>query len=207
MADVKLNPVFESFSKQIGDLVFYTLNGKTHVRRKVIPKNPRTPEQVEVRNALSELANDWSSMNGLMHKGWSVWSVKKGMKPNNAFVSENFDRQREGLPVDLFRAVGTLVLSSFTAEPGASGEITCSFAIEGDTAGKQMYFFTKKKDNGAASGEISMHTGGADPVPPFVISGLEPGAEYCVYAVVTNGVYSSATEVSQSLGLVCTAGA
>ena len=41
MADVKINPIFEGFSKQIGDLVFVNTNGKTFVRRKGNPGNPR----------------------------------------------------------------------------------------------------------------------------------------------------------------------
>jgi len=56
------------------------------------------------------------------------------------------------------------------------------------------------------TGEITMHGGGAGPVSPFTVSGLEPGMEYCVYAVVTNGAYDTATEVSQSKGLICSAG-
>lgn len=207
MANVKLNPVFESFSKQIGDLVFYALNGKTHVRRKVTPKNPKTTEQMAVRNSLSELAVDWASMNGLMHRGWTLWAAKKGMKANNAFVAENFDKQRSGQPVELFKAVGSLKLLSFAATPGASGEISCSFAIDGNATGKQMYFFTKKKANGVSAGEIKMHGSGTDALSPFVITGLEPGEEYFVYAVVTNGVYDAATEVSASQGLACSAGA
>jgi hypothetical protein len=33
MADTKLNPIFEGFSKKIGNLVFCERNGKTIVRR------------------------------------------------------------------------------------------------------------------------------------------------------------------------------
>ena len=67
MADVKINPVFEGFSRQIGDLVFVTLNGKTFVRRKGNPGNPKTLKQMGVRNSFSELVRDWSSQSGIMH--------------------------------------------------------------------------------------------------------------------------------------------
>jgi hypothetical protein len=206
MADAKINPVFEGFSRQIGDLVFVHSNGKTFVRRKGNPGNPKTAKQLSVRKTLSELVIDWSSLDGMMHMGWKQWSAKKKKKGNNVFVGENFEKQRAGLPIQLFRPVGKLKLTVFTAMPGASGGITCEYTIEGGGTGKYIYFFTKKRINGIAGGGITMHSGGADPVSPYTINGLEPGSEYCVYAVVTNGEYSSATEVSASIGVVAMAG-
>lgn len=67
MADVRLNPVFEAFKKQIGDLVFYEYNRKTRVRRKGIPKNTKTAKQVLVRNSLAELVSDWASMSEIFN--------------------------------------------------------------------------------------------------------------------------------------------
>ena len=206
MADVKINPVFEGFSKQIGDLVFVTSNGKTFVRRKGNPGNPKTLKQMGVRNSLSELVRDWSSLNGIMHEGWKQWAKKMKKKGNNVFVSENFQNQRTGLPIQLFRAVGNLKLTALTAEAGSSGEITCQYTIAGGSSGKHIYFFTKKQLLGMAVGEIVMHDGGGDPVSPFTITGLDPSAGYYVYAVVTNGEYDSATEVSASIGVVAVSG-
>jgi len=206
MADAKINPVFEGFSRKIGDLVFVHSNGKTFVRRKGNPGNPKTPKQMGVRNSLSELVIDWSSLNGIMHEGWKLWGKKKKMKGNNVFASENFQKQRTGVPIQLFRAVGNLKLISFTAEPGASGEITCRYTIDGITTGLYIYFFTKKQSDGIAAGDIVMHNGGSNPVSPYTITGLEPGTGHYIYAVVTNGEYSSATEVSASIGVVAVSG-
>ncbi len=206
MADVRLNPVFEAFKKQIGDLVFYELNGKTHVRRKGTPKNPKTPEQVLVRNSLSELVRDWSSMNGIMHLGWQAWASKKKMKGNNAYSSENFEKQRAGEPVELFKPVGSLKLSSFSALPGQSSEITCSFEITGGSSGRFINFFTKRRDSETEHEGFTMHSSAASPESPFTINGLIPGAEYFVYAVATNAEYDNATEVSASRGVICAAG-
>ena len=57
-----------------------------------------------------------------------------------------------------------------------------------------------------AVGEIVMYDGGTDPVSSFTITGLEPSAGYYIYAVITNGEYDSATEVSASIGVVAAAG-
>ena len=174
MADVKLNPVFEGFAKKIGDLVFVTSNGKTFVRRKGNPGNPKTLKQMGVRKSLSELVIDWSYLTGIMHEGWKLWGAKKKMKGNNIFVSENFQKQRTGLPIQLFRPVGNLKLTEFTAAAGAAGEIICQYTIEGGASGKHIYFFTKKQVEGIAAGEITTYNGGADPASPFTVTGL-PG--------------------------------
>ncbi len=206
MADVKLNPVFESFAKQIGDLVFYTYNGKTHVRRKGNPGNPKTPGQVIVRNSLVELVTDWSNTNGVLHEGWKQWAGKRKMKGNNAFVSQNFEKQRAGQPVELFKPVGDLKLLEFSATEGGSGSLECTFNIKGGGADKYLYIFTKKRTESFADGELVMHSVGEQPVSPCTVTGLEPGAGYCVYAAVTNGEYSAATEVSASIGVIARAG-
>ena len=206
MADVKLNPVFEAFRKQIGNLVFFELNGKTHVRRKGIIRNPKSPEQVEVRSSLSELVTDWSSLNGMMHTGWQLWAAKKKMKGNNAYVSENFEKQRNSEPVELFKPVGSITLNAFTAAPGAAGEITCTFEITGGSTGRFIHFFTKRRDTGMQREGFAMHSSAESPVSPFTITGLVQGAEYYVYAAVTDSAYDTAKEVSASIGVISAAG-
>ncbi len=206
MADVKVNPVFEGFSKQIGDLVFFQSNGKTFVKRKGNPGNPRTLKQMSVRTSFSELISDWSSLTGIMHEGWNLRGKKKKMRGNNVFVKDNFQNQRIGSPIQLFHAVGKLVLSNFSAAPGSSGEILCSYTNSGVNAGNNIYFFTKKLTMGIASGEIVMHNGGDGTLTQHTITGLEPGAGYCIYAIVTDAEYSIAVEVSASIGVIASAG-
>jgi len=206
MADVKINPVFEGFSKQIGDLVFFQSNGKTFVKRKGNPGNPKTLKQMGVRNSLSELVRDWSSFDGIIPAGWQEWAKKKKMKGNNLFVSENFENQRAGLPIQLSKPIGNLKLTEFSAVAGSSGEITCQYTIKDGSAGKHIYFFTKKQVMNMAAGEITIHDGGADPSSPFTISALEPGAAYYIYAVITNADYDNATEVSASAGVTASSG-
>jgi len=208
MANVKLNPVFEGFSNKVGELVFYNRNGKTYARRKGERTDPASPEQLEVRSTFTELTTDWGSVNGPMHRGWDKWAEKKGKRGHNAYISENFSKQRSGEPVELFKPMGDLNLDSFTAGPGGgSGEITCEFSHNETENGIRLYLFTKKRENGLSTGEIVMHEGGKNTGSPFTITGLEAGAEYAVYAVLTDGKYNEAEQVSASMGTVCLTGA
>ncbi len=207
MANIKLNPVFEAFSKKVGDLVFYTRSGKTFARRKGERKDPATSEQLEIRSTFSELASDWSTINGPMHRCWNQWALKKKKRGHNAYIGENFSRQRNGEPVELFKPMGNLSIQNFSASPGASGEITCSFTPGQSEGSPRIYFFTKERIEGMSTGEIRMHDGGKTPQSPFTITGLAPGAEYAVYAVLTDGKYDEAVQVSASLSSVCASGA
>lgn len=206
MADVKINPVFEGFSKKIGDLVFFQVDGKTFVKRKGNPGNPKSMKQMNVRNSLSELVSDWASLPGIMHQGWKELGKKKKMKGNNLFVSENFRKQITGQPIQLFSPVGNMKLAAFTASQGGPGEIICSCSVDGAVDGIHVSLFSKKRSDGMAAGEIVSYNGGADPSLPYTITGLEPGVEYYIYAVVTDGEYSTATVVSASLGVIAAAG-
>jgi hypothetical protein len=49
-----MNPIFQGFSKQIGDLVFVQTNGKTYVRKKVIPRQTNSEAQQRIRALFRE---------------------------------------------------------------------------------------------------------------------------------------------------------
>ncbi len=206
MALVKLDPAFKGLSGTLGDMVYYSMNGRTYARKKVKYTDTPTPEQIKVRIVFRELNSDWKSIKGPMRRSWDQWAEKKGKRAHNVYIGENFAKQRSGEPVELCKAMGDLVLDSFTAAPGGSGEIRCEFT-HGETGNElHIYLFTKKRENGLSAGEIKMHDGGKNTQSPFTITGLEPGAEYAVYAVLTDGKYDEAQQVSASIGTVTTCG-
>jgi hypothetical protein len=72
-------------------------------------------------------------------------------------------------------------------------------------AGSELTVFAQRK--GGANGKtLSRHELGAA-VTPSAITGLKPGADYRVYAVVTEGPYATAKKVSTSVEAEATAGA
>lgn len=62
MAHVKMNPVFEGFSRSIGDLTFFNMDGKVFAKRKSSPHDPKTAAQTAVRFSFTEAAKDWKQI-------------------------------------------------------------------------------------------------------------------------------------------------
>ena len=204
MADVGLNPVFESFRRKIGDLVFFQRNGETFVRRKGQIRNPKSPEQLEVRNAFSSLVSDWKSMNGVMHAGWMKRAKNEKYSGYNLFIARNAADRREGRTIELFSSMGEEPLAAFAVQPGsAQGSVECAFTMEAGEPGRHLTVFARRKDGAAP---LRRHDAGADPVSPVTVTNLEPGAEYEFYAVVTDAAYTAATKVSASSAAVSLTG-
>ena len=101
--------------------------------------------------------------------------------------------------------MGEEILVNLTAAPGTSaGEIVCTFLPAEE--GCHITFFTRKEEEPGIKSPIMRHDAGADTVSPFTISGLEPGANYSIYAVVTDAEYDNALTVSQSVSAMSVTG-
>jgi len=100
MADVKLNPVFTGFSKQIGDLVFVNLHGKTFVRRKAVPRRTDSEAQLVVRDCFKKTIEAWGSLDDAQKKIWEHEAQGKSMTGYNLFFRDNFRRLRAGETVE-----------------------------------------------------------------------------------------------------------
>ncbi|PKL40547.1 MAG: hypothetical protein CVV44_02780 [Spirochaetae bacterium HGW-Spirochaetae-1] len=96
MADVKLNPVFTGFSKQIGDLVFVNLHGKTFVRKKAIPRQTNSEAQLLVRDCFKKTIEAWGRLNDDQKKAWEKEAHGKNMSGYNLFFRDNFRHLRAG---------------------------------------------------------------------------------------------------------------
>lgn len=99
MAEVELNPVFEGFSRKIGDLVFYNRAGDTFVRRPGSYRDVKTEKQMEIRNTFSAVAAICKLRSNIMQASWNK-NVKSGkISGYNDFISTNFSLQRNGEPI------------------------------------------------------------------------------------------------------------
>ena len=207
MAGADLNPILVGLHRKIGDLVFYTLNGETVIRRKVESKNPRTPAQMEVRESFLELVEAWYAMGSVLRTAWDARAHERRRRGYNLFIGENAVRQRRGEAILLSPGWGDVALESMIAAPGASGQISCTFSPAPAAADMYLSIFTRQVTDGRAKGPVVRHDMGAAAASPCIIQGLEPGGTYTVHAVITPGEFGSARAVSRSFGMVTNAGA
>ena len=129
MANVKLNPVFEGFSKKIGDLVFFQKNGSTFVRRLGEYTDSKTEDQLEVRTAFTRLVENWKQIPGIFKEAWKAFAKtqKKGTGYNH-FIGENATSQRNGELITLFKSHGEEPLQTFTCQFNvATNDCTAAF--------------------------------------------------------------------------------
>ncbi len=185
-------------------MVFYEIDGIPRARKRPSRREKNSPAQDEVNTAFGKVGGDCKYLEGIVQSSREAIADRKKRKTGySLFMGANTTLQRKGEPLALSRPLGEQPLAGFRALPGSSsGEINCEFAWSASQAGKHVTFFIQKKENGLAAGEIVRVDGGAGPVSPYTLNGLEPGAEYFVYALVTDRAYGEAQTVSLARGTV-----
>lgn len=204
MAKIKLPSYIKEGHGRMDDAVIVTRKGVPYMMpyRKRIS---RTENQEAVRRAFSTVVDDWKYIGSIIRESWVFYAKDTTATGYNAFVGENVSHRRAGEPLELCKGMGEELLVNFTASPGTGGgEVTCEFLTPEE--GRHVTFFARKEVEPAMKSPISRHDAGADPASPFTISGLEPRAQYHLYAVVTDARYDSARTVSQSVAALVTAG-
>ena len=196
MANVELNPVFEGFSKKVGHLVFYKRNGKTFSRKSPAPRKSDSEKQVQVRKSFLTATAAWRQVKGVIQMSWKSAAQKKGQSGYNTFMEKNIEKVRNGIALILSMSFGMESIENLTVKSGGTGEISCEFTLPG--AGGHLYFFTQKKENETVSDILKRYDAGDSPASPFIIGGLESGADYIVYGMTTDAPFSEAKLVSAS---------
>lgn len=208
MAQWELSPAFMSVRKRLGNMVFYNRNGEIHARKRPERRKRDSPAQAEVIDTFKRLIGDWRCLDGVMRESWraAAGNQKKHGSGYTLFMGANVPRRRRGEPLELSRPLGQMPLQHFFVHPGdAPGEIVCEFALSNTDTCRYVSFFTQKRENGLAVGELTRIDKCPDSASPCTLGGLEPGCEYYVYAVVTENAYLESKSVSPSRGAVCKA--
>ncbi|MBN2038796.1 MAG: hypothetical protein JW864_02070 [Spirochaetes bacterium] len=88
MATVKLNPVILSISGRFGNSVFYVNRNRQCVRSYVVPRNPDTPFQKEVRKSFAEAVKSWQQISPEEKYACIRKARGFGMSGYNLYISE-----------------------------------------------------------------------------------------------------------------------
>lgn len=208
MAKVRLSTLVADVRNRLGNVVFSKWKATNYVREYTTYSRGNSEKQAEIRNGFALLVSVWKSMGQVMHNSWNAYVQGMNMTGFNAFIKANSARVAECEALELFKSYGENDLVSISAEGNASaGEIVCSFSMPQSSIGRYVVFFVQKITDGKVTDEIRTIEAGVNPSSPFRISGLEPGAEYFVYAIITDNMYSSAATASASVSMRATAGA
>jgi hypothetical protein len=62
MASIRMISILKGISGKYGNIIFVDRNGKTHLRRKVKQRDPKTSAQREVRGNFTRAIQEWREM-------------------------------------------------------------------------------------------------------------------------------------------------
>lgn len=207
MSTVEMNPVFESFRRKMGDLVFFKLNGRTYAKRRTTPANPNTPAQQSVRRSFTYVAELWKGSQGVTRKSWERFAKSRKIRGYNAFLAENSRRRRSGMPLELTREMGEEALAGFTAQTGGlPGQVSLNFTVPAGSEGKHLTVFAQDGDPAGEYAPLRRFDLGAGASSPVTVDGLEAGKPYFLYGVLSDADYAGATTVSASVASDAVAG-
>ena len=203
MAKVTYNTLVKDIRCRLDNVVFSKWKDTSYVRPYRKPSNPRSPEQMKVRNAFLRLVKNWSEGDRLLHDGWEAYARGSNMTGYNAFIGANALLQKNGEPIQLFKSMGEARLLSFQARKGTNpGEIVCSTVPPAEFEEKHLTIFSQETTEGIATGSMTRHDMGPMKNDEYLITGLETGRKYFLYAVITDREYLEAGSVSESVGVM-----
>ena len=208
MSKVTLSPIITDLRNRMGNVVFSKWKETNYVKQYSSHSRGNSERQLEIREAFAVVVAIWKNAGTTLHATWDAYAENLNMSGYNAFIKANISRVLEGAQMELFKSTGEDEPASLNAGTGAaSGEIVCEFTLPGSGEQRHVIFFAQRIENNRAAGSISLYQAGPAPSSPFTITGLEAGAEYFVYAIVTNADYANAESVSVAACIRTVAGA
>ena len=88
MATAALNPLLCGISGRVGNIVFYTRLGRQCIRVHVIPRNPNTPAQRNMRCTFADAVKSWQGLSAEKKYEFSRKARSLSMSGYNLFISE-----------------------------------------------------------------------------------------------------------------------
>ncbi|MCP4147536.1 MAG: hypothetical protein GY757_07280 [bacterium] len=104
MARVYTNPLIDSFSGKMGNLVFYRRGNAVYCRKWVKPRDPKSPAQLARRGSFALCVFSWQQLDNKTRKTWRKYGRSKNIPGYNAFISVNMNRIAAGKPLLLVRS-------------------------------------------------------------------------------------------------------
>jgi hypothetical protein len=214
MAKVTMPLMSAEARGKVGGIVYNTWRGKSTVKVKKAPAQPRTTRQLLIRAYATTCARAWKNLTSVVRDGWTAYA---NAHPDTDWT--NSPKRLTGLNYYLRCATRCLdmLLSVPTTAPtvdapanvsalvatGGAGQISCAFTPYGGTATQIDVWVQGPKSAGALGSLVKARHKAYGPgeTSPLVITALPPGL-YAVFArgiLETNGLASLFVETTATV--------
>lgn len=125
-------------------LTYSTWKGRPYVRRRVIPANPKSANQLSVRAVMQWLTQQWASVPASEQSDWIDKAAETNIAPFNSYVGENLFNWRSFLAPSQFYPItrtGTLQTTPTLAAAGGLRLATVSTDMTTVNAGWGILIF------------------------------------------------------------------
>lgn len=196
MANVKLNPIFEEFSRSIGELTFFMKGGRVFAKRRSSPRDTKTAAQIAVRNSFTEASSDWKRLPYVVKKAWG--KAAQNSSGYCAFIGKNSPKHQNGDLLCFSPGLGLDAAPQITASATGT-QIVCSFVVpQGCDSMQLSVWYRKRAAAGEKNGEFTLQTSAANAPSPVTIDGCTAGEHYEVYAALSDKEIALSEKVSPS---------
>jgi hypothetical protein len=200
MANFKLNAVFTGISKSIGELTFYSSNGKTVSRTKSAKPYRHTEKRKEQIQAFTATANDWRLLPAQIKSAWDVFAEKKKTRGYNLFIKSNVRHNRASETISLTPPSDIPSVSSFSLKLSDTGKIQAEFTLPAEAQTLHLTLVYRETDpQFKVSRAFRIKELGINSQSPAVIEELIPQKSYEIFAVLSSDEFGKSQKFSESV--------
>lgn len=145
MARISLSPLVVDIRNKVADMVFSKWRGINYVRSRVVPSNPNTQAQQDVRNSLARCVDMYQGLQATIKAAWSYVASGKSYSGYNAMCSENRAKEEAATEITASPTTDVSSIATLVATTGAGASaIQIVFTPATVPAGKKLQVFARK---------------------------------------------------------------
>jgi hypothetical protein len=193
MARIFLSPLIVDIRASQSDTVFSKWKGINYIRSRVIPANPQSVNQTEVREALAQLVECWQDSDSSMKLNNNYYASGKEYSGFNRFIGDNCVANRAGTQLNINMDNGYSLLTAWSAATGAfAGQVDIAWTPTPVPAGKKLMVAWRKLHSPWTQ---AFQTYAAGVASPQIIGGLTPATNYEFYGFLALAVPVTGADV------------
>lgn len=197
MGAIEYDPIVNRISSRLGNFVYSSWKGKNVIKRYSKRSGAFTENQLRVQKTFKETAFIWKSLPVKMKASWKASINGIAMTEMNMFLSKNTKLIAEGKPCLITRGTGVDRLSGLHVTSDTTGSVNISYNT---LSASPVISVVLQKITEEECSPLIIENDISATESSAVVSGLESGAEYYLYVVVTDKPFAEAAKMSESDG-------